>query len=178
MAFVLALTSTAYACTVFRGQMKVRGLDVTGHTTHEVVWVGNNTGMGWCTKTGHANANGTNDTAADIYVQVSGYNDGPGGCADSQLPQTSPPLDYDVTFIDRAFSSGSFVKDCMAVGGDVGTKKIGDISIDSTGFGSGNYNIGSAVANQNFNPYQAAVCVSDTVYSPSLYGMQVPLDIL
>lgn len=185
VACVLALASTAYACTVFKGQMKVRGLDVSGHETHEVRWVGNNTGMGYSCRTGHANANGANDAANDIYVEVSGYNDGTGGCADSKLPQNGSDgrvLDYDVTFIDKAFettSSGTFFrKDCMAVGGDLGTKKIGDISIDSTGFGSGNYNIGSAIANQNKNPWQAGVCVSDTNYSPSLYGMQVALDIL
>lgn len=181
-AVVLAMASAAYACTVFKGQIKVRGLDVAGHETHVATAVGNNSGMGWCSISGHANANGTNDSANDIYVEVGPFG-GSTNCPASKLPATTSTLKYAVTIVDRGFYTDSggnlfFNRDCMAVGGHSATKKIGDITIDSNGVGSGNYNIGAAEANQNANPYEAGVCVSDTKYNPSLYGNQVPLMIL
>lgn len=182
LACALALVSTAYACTEFEGVLKVRGLDVSGHETHVATVAGNGTSMNYCSVSGHANADGTNDSANDIYVEVSAYG-GSSSCPASKLPATTSTLKYAVTVVDKAFytdSKGNFsrVKDCMAVGGDTGTKKIGDITVDSSGFGSGYYNIGSMTANQNANPYEAGVCVSDTKYSPSLYGNQAPLAIL
>lgn len=164
---ILGLSSAAWACTVFKGQMKVRG-DWPGHETHVVTAVGNNTGMGWCSLTGHANANGVYDSGNDIYVEVS---QAPSSCGGHKLPSN---LNYDVTYVDYGFYKRTLYRDCMAVGGHSKTVKIGDISVDSNGFGSGYYNIPAGPV-QDGAPWEAGVCVSDINYNPSLYGNQAPV---
>lgn len=176
MAVVLGLASTAWACTVFKGQMKVRG-DWPGHESHTVTAVGNNSGMGWCSLTGHANADGVYDSSNDIYVEVS---QAPSSCGGHKLPASGTDLGsagllkYAVTYVDYGFKSRSLYRNCMAVGGHSNTVKVGDIKVDSSGFGSGYYNIPGGPV-QDGSPWEAGVCVSDTNYNPSLYGNQAPV---
>lgn len=182
----LAMASAAFACTVFLGRMTVWGDadtngDGSGFDSRATV-VGNATGMGYCSMSGYAYSYpaGSND----IYIRVEAYG-GSTNCPASKLPATgSDPrgdgikLDYDVTYVNYGFYNSSLYRDCMAVGGHTSTVKIGDITVDSNGLGGGYYGIPDGAPAQDGTPYEAGVCVSDTNYSPSLYGNQAPVVVL
>ena len=172
IATVLSLSSAAFACTVYKGKLTLQG----DQSTSTVTAVGNNSNMGYCSiSNSYAYAN---DVSGRVKVTVAPAST----ClvnGSNKLPATTSTLKYAVTYISYAFNNSSMVKDCMAVGGDAGTTKIGDITIDSNGNGGGVwYNLPSPLPIQNGSPYEAGVCVSDTKYSPSLYGIQAPLVVI
>lgn len=172
VAAVLALTSAAWACTVFKGKLTLQG----NASTSTVTATGNNSGMGFCSITNsYAYSNGS---GGSVKVTV-----GPASstCGGHKLPATGSEtnLAYKVTYVDYGFYNSSLNRDCMYNGGHSTRIVLGDITVDSNGNGGGGwYSIPGSHPAQNGSPYEAGVCVSDTKYGPSLYGIQAPLVIL
>lgn len=169
VALVLALTSVAFACTEFRGKMVVTG----GGGTSTVY--GNGSSMGY-SSTCSSTAGAKGSSGSTITVTVSSASS---TCNSKTLPAYS---NYKVTFIGGGAytwngSGWARQKDCMYNGGDVGTTTIGSMSVSSTGYGTGSYSLPSGLT-KNSSSDLSAVCVSDPVYNPSLYGNQAPIAII
>lgn len=166
---ILALASAAFACTEFRGTMTVQG-DVS---TSTVTVIGNGTSMNYCSRSGKAYAY---KDFGDVKITVSPASS---SCGGHKLPG---PYTYTATFLQDAYYNGTRYYDCMAVGGDTGTVKIKDdngssgFPVDANGNGGPKwFNLPNGLLSGYGTPYEAGVCVSDTTYSPSLYGNQAPV---
>lgn len=103
-------------------------------------------------------------------------------CGSHKLPSA---YTYGVSFISNGFNSDTFdtTRNCMWNGGHPdrialrNSSGSAQIVVDSTGFGSGTYNIPSGLPKNSF-PDEASVCVSDSNTSPSTYGNAAPLAIV
>ncbi len=169
---VLGLSSTAWACTVFKGKMTVTG---NAASTSATIY-GNNSGMGHCGLSGFAKSN----TPGSVFVSVA---PAVSSCSGSHsLPNG---FTYAVSYISQGFNNGTYdtSRDCMWNGGTLGRIALYNSSNTaviavSGGSGSGTYNLPSGLAAQNAAPYEGAVCVSDTNTTPSTYANAAPLIIL
>ncbi len=170
-ATVLAVATTAFACTTYRGSETVTK---TGSSTA----IGSNSGMTYC--------NGVTDGATassgnSITVAVA-----PATCGGTsyQLPSNT----YDVSFINNKaytmpFSSWILDQangDCMAVGGSTGTVILKTGWSITTGTASTSVTLPTGLTTDHNNPSgtRSGVCVSDTSTPMSSYGMEVPLKII
>lgn len=172
IAVVLGLSSTAWACTVFKGKMTLKG---NAASTSSTIY-GNNTGMGHCGLSGFAKAN----TPGSVFVSVA---PAVSSCSGSHsLPNG---YTYAVSYISQGFNNGVYDlnRDCMWNGGTTGRIALYNssgsalISV-SGGSGSGTYNLPSGLAKQDAAPYEGAVCVSDTNTTPSTWANAAPVIIL
>ncbi len=176
---VMALASTAFACTVFRGTMKARG----NATTDVVTVIGNNVGMGYCNGaiSGFAKATKSSGAVAILLQPAS-------TCLNSSGVNKLPQDTYSVDFINGAAyttdSSGTTTRklDCMTPGGDAGTTNIGSIAVDSGGYslktdgtrGSRSYALPSGLT-ANGPSDESGLCVSD---SSAVDANQAPIVIV
>lgn len=169
---VLGVASTAWACTVFLGSMTVQG----NASSSTITFYGSGTGMT------HSCLSGTGASATSpgsVKVTVRGINN---SCGNHKLPSN---YTYGVSFISDGFNGNTFdtTKNCMWNGGTTGRIALKNssgsstISVDSTGFGTGTYNLPSGLPKNSY-PNEAAVCVSDKNTSPSTYGNAAPLAII
>lgn len=157
VAVTLLLASAAFACTIFKGTMKV-----TAPNGSSVTAVGNNSGMAHCSVSGTATVPTGNAT---LNIQISPT---VGACA-SQLSNGT----YDIFWLNaEAYTkvpTRRYVIDCM--GSPPGTK-VGTVTVTS-GSGSANVNVNSLVANSPVG--ESAVCVSD---NGAFTGNQAPVTVL
>lgn len=167
VAAVLAISSAAFACTVYRGKMTVQGSGGTG-TTYAI---GNNSGMAYCSNTPAAKTgNGAEvpnatpgGTITVTVAPVSICKGGLLGMTPNQLPSGTT---YQITWLaGRGIPQGGSV-DCMVSNGDNGTHINGsDMTVSSSGDG--------ADTSDTFIPSvgENSVCVGKHGHA---YGMQVP----
>lgn len=184
-AVVLLLSSTAWACTVWKGKMTVTVNDTRTGTGGTVNGWGANSGMQNCpTKPweGQARAHvgdSTGHVGSGVTVTVAGTTSTEVGICASKLAANT----YDVNFLNTG--TGDFVgegaartwaHDCMT-GGHPKTFKIGSISVDSNGNGSvtiAEIKKPAAMGNEitDLPGTESAICVSDANASQ---GMQNPV---
>ncbi len=155
---VLALASTAFACTTYKGRFTVQGNGYTGKTA-----VGKNISgqMSWCEPVPTAAMPGSNGSTWNVRAHVSPQT---GSCAAS-LPDNT-------YYVDLQMGTG-YVGDCMhgASGNTtLGTMKVrGGYSVDSSGNWVWYY--------YDFakSPGEATICVSD---AGAYFGNQMAADVL
>lgn len=172
VAVVMAMASIASACTVFLGSMTVQG----NSSTNAITFYGNGTGMGHTCKSG-SRASAT--SPGSVKVTVRGINN---SCGNHKLPSA---YTYGVSFVSNGFNGDIFdtSRNCMWNGGHPDSIALynssgsAQIVVDSTGFGTGTYNIPSGLPKNSY-PDEASVCVSDANTSPSTYGNSAPLAIV
>ncbi len=183
---VLALSSTAFACTVFKGKTTIQG-DASSATS---TVYGKDSGMAYCGGNGGAKAFTTVDSTNDVGVLIEPNN--LSGCTNKLGVNFS---EYDVNFVNftdagepgfKRDSSGNYILnekgDCMSpvLPGVVG---IGKIKVDSGGFslksdgtrGSRSYNFNAGTTKTwtaNSSSDASGVCVSD---SNANEGTMVPI---
>ncbi len=147
IAFILALSSAAYACTTFKGDMTVSGRTSSTGT-------GSNSGMNYCGGTTPAKAGVTKGTAFTVSVAPST------ACANNLGTITA-----DVNYKMGAGPPGT--NDCMTDTIPIyGVKNIGTIAIVS-GSKSGSYTIPTTESGTG----DVQICVSK---SDGTIGMQIP----
>lgn len=147
IAFIAVLSSAAYACTVYRGNMTVSG-------TASSTGTGDNSGMGYCGGTTPPNAGATKGTAFTVSVAPST------ACA-SSLGTITVDVNY------KMGPGGPRTTDCMTDTVPIfGVNKIGTMSITS-GSASGSYTIPTTESGTG----DVQICVSR---SNGSLGMQVP----
>jgi hypothetical protein len=170
---VLGITSAAWACTVFVGSMTLKG----NASTSSITFYGNGTSMGHKCKAG----TGTSaNSPGSVTVTVRGTNTT--NCGASKLPSS---YTYGVTFISDGFNGDIYdtSRDCMWNGGHsqsiilYNSSGSSTIGVDSTGYGTGTYNLPSGLP-ANSSPNEAAVCVSDKNTNPSTYANAARLVVL
>lgn len=150
MALVLALSSVAYACTVFKGDMTVSG-------TSSSTGTGDNSGMGYCDGITPPKAGVTRGTAFTVSVAPSTNTN----CV-AQLSDMTAHVNYKM-----GAGPPSTGTDCMSSLRDMGGEiQIGTMAI-SGGKGSGTYTIPSTEAKTG----DVQICVSS---SGGGSGMQIP----
>lgn len=179
VAAVLAFMSTAYACTVWVGQVKVTGNGGTGTVTA----IGNKSNMGWKSlPSGTAKVSGSspsltlsvNADPGDSTNKLPRFNTNGTVRAYYLIwdPYTGPTDGMHPTHTTWKF-------DCMY--GDQFGQHFGPVSVNSDGSGGGWTIKPSATSNRTpkdangvyFN--EAAVCISDT---GQVYGNQVPVTVV
>ncbi len=149
MALVLALSSVAYACTVFKGDMTVSG-------TSSSTGTGDNSGMGYCDGITPPKAGVTRGTAFTVSVAPSTNTK----CV-AQLSDMTAHVNY------MMGAGPPTTTDCMSSRADLGGEiQIGTMPI-SGGKGSGTYTIPSTQTQTG----DVQICVSD---SSGFSGMQIP----
>ncbi len=149
MALVLALSSVAYACTTFKGDMTVSG-------TSSSTGTGNNSGMGYCQNITPGKAGVTKGTAFTVSVAPSTNSN----CA-AQLSNMTADVNY------MMGAGPPTTTDCMDSFRDMGgEKQIGSMSI-SNGSGSGSYTIPTTQTKTG----DVQICVSSDGGGT---GMQIP----
>ncbi|HVE47475.1 MAG TPA: hypothetical protein VNA57_12115 [Acidimicrobiales bacterium] len=160
---VLTLASAAIACTTYRGKFSVTG---SGSST-TANRVGSQSGMNYCATGGDTNVADIQDTSASVSVTVAN--------ATTCLSNGSNKLPPTVTgtFLglnDRIYwiDFNANTTDCMH--GSSGNVTLGNITISSTGAGSGTYNFGSAPPLGD-----GIVCVSDTNF---VHGNEVDVNVI
>ncbi len=150
IAVVLALSSVAYACTTFKGDMTVTGSPSSTGT-------GNNSGMGYCDNITPGKAGVTKGTAFTVSVAPS-----TNAKCNAQLSNMTADVNYKM-----GAGPPSTGTDCMSTllrtGGE---KNIGKMSI-SNGSGSGSYTIPTSQSGTG----DVQICVSS---SGGGSGMQIP----
>lgn len=170
MIAVVALPAPPAEAFVAKGAMELEG----NASTSRVRSNGSNSGYLLCSLSGYAYA-----TAVDGFVKVS-LQPADASCGSHKLPATnsSVGLTYKVTYVDYGFYNGTVNRLCQYNGAHESTIVLGDITVNSQGYGSGTYRIPGVHPVQNGNPWEASVCVSDSKYSPSIYGIHAPLAII
>ncbi len=161
VAIALAMSSAAYACTVYRGKMVVVGSDGS-----RSIAVGNNANMGYCSLQGGAKSPATNGSFK-VYVDPADT------CLKNGSNKMPARTDYVIRWMYKGFTynSSGYTRagDCMP-GGSGTTIKTG-ATVDSNGFSPVyGFSWSSVTAN---NPGEArGVCFGD----PSAFvGNQAPL---
>lgn len=152
VAVVLALASTAYACTTWQGSLTVEGTGTSSVTAH-----GRNFEMAYCwygAPTGTANMDDNVSGTIDLIVDQSSS-----ACNSTKLPQNS----YDIRWTTGTWDPNNpGVNDCMDT-----TDTNSNVSVDGNGDGTGS---------ATFDPGSVGtiqVCVVN-----GNYGMQVPVSVV
>lgn len=164
MAGVLLLTSTAFACTAFRGRFTVTP---TAPGTGSVTAVGSNSGMNYCAgPTGTATFAAPYDFTAAVTAAA-----GITGCNGGNGSKLSPGL-YTVTYNygTSVNNNGQYIatiNDCM----NLSTRQLGSMVVDANGDGSGSYRLPASLNNIG----DAQICVSDPTGGQ---GNQVPVKLI
>lgn len=177
-ATVLALASSAYACTAFRGVLELTGNKSgawPGSPTSKTIGA-NNGGMAHCngSPTGYARATQTSGLV-DVLVRPTVSGD---GCHSSTNKLAGGT--YDVNYVNGAAFSGdvpgsyrNYLIDCMSEDGTT-VKNLGVLTIDSAGYslkadgtrGAQNYPLGNSATTNNVDPVtnkpldESAICVA------------------
>lgn len=166
VAVVLALSSVAFACTVFKGKMTVQGSGGTGTTSA----IGNNSGMGYCNNAAAANTgngaevpNAAPGGTITVTVAPATICKDMLGLGTNKLPSGTT---YEITWLaGRGVPQGGSV-DCMVPNGDNGNHINGsDMTVSSAGNGSDTSDTFTPSVGEN------SVCVGK---HGSSSGMQVP----
>lgn len=174
---VLAVSSAAWACTVFQGKMVVTGNAGTGS-----VRVIGNGAMSWCP--GYPMGKAKSNLGGTVTITLSKAGIEGDGC----VPRKSrlPAGTYDVNYVNGAAftrsdkkdknnddGSRDWIIDCMSPA-DPPTLTIGGMTIDDYGKGTGTYSL--PPFGQLSGPTdEAAICVSDRLGN---YGQQAPVSIV
>ncbi|HSH62419.1 MAG TPA: hypothetical protein VK988_22770 [Acidimicrobiales bacterium] len=196
VAVVLAMASTAYACTIFSGSITITGSDTapagfpTAGNGSSVAW-GSGKNMTYCVggnPTGYAYAPVGSGTAK---VTVAKH--------DCGGPKKLPEGFYDVNFLNLGaftnYSDRNWVRDCMStefsadLGGSPGvraadTYKVGSMTVDANGSGTTTVNLKAATPNKTTSPSglvpteEAGICVSTPAGPGTPHGMQGPITII
>lgn len=197
---VLAVASAAVACTTFKGTAEVKNQNQTGNKGNTIA-KGLNSGMNYCTGWPKDGPDGPANAQVDDSVVVTVSANTSADCNTSKLTEGTDR--YQVNFVnyERQFIRGNFVDvpgfdvsatgaytrraDCMTPNnsGVVNISGGFTFDVDSTGFGTGTYQIPRKTTNPNNNgdvrPNTAtdasAICISDSGAST---GNQVPLRIV
>ncbi len=149
MALVLALSSVAYACTVFKGDMTVTGSPSSTGT-------GDNSGMGYCQGITPSKAGVTKGSAFTVSVAPSTNSN-----CNAKLSDMTADVNY------KMGAGPPETTDCMStVLRTGGEKNIGKMSI-SGGSGSGSYTIPTSQSGTG----DVQICVSSSMGGS---GMQIP----
>lgn len=178
VALLLALSSIAFACTVFKGQMTVTG---DNNSSHTMTVVGDGESFMVRCKTlfnddDSVEPESEEDGTGDVTLEVDPHSSS--DCGTHQLDD-SGALPYDVRFSEGAayveddsdgiFGDDDRQLDCMGQDG----VDIGDMDI-TNGSGSGTYDIPND-APANAAGEASAICVTDKTASE---GQQAPLIIV
>lgn len=159
IAGVLLMTSTAFACTVFKGRFTVTPSAPGG--SGSVTAVGNNSGMGYC----GSGPSGTAQFATGgggFSAVVAPDNT---GCNGSKLPaglytitwSPGPSVNNNNVYDPR-------INDCM----NLSKNQLGTMVVDTNGDGSGSYTLSAPSGD-------AQICVSDPTGGR---GNQVPVKVI
>ncbi len=180
LAAFLALSSAAYACTTFYGKITVTG--TSGSTTA----YGNQTTHGYCSGPVSNSPNGAKAHSSDsITVAVAS------GTASCPISGALPGKTYDVNFLNTtsAYTCSSTcattgttytpganfttTDNCMddTNGNPAHGSRLGTMSVNSSGTGSGSYTLPSSLTN-NGSTNASNVCVSDNT---GLNGIEAPI---
>ncbi|HSH62343.1 MAG TPA: hypothetical protein VK988_22365 [Acidimicrobiales bacterium] len=202
VAVLLAMASTAYACTIFQGSITITGNGTapagfpTAGNGSSVAW-GSGKNMTYCVggnPTGYAYAQ--DGSAGTATVAVAEHACAGTADTDDQLPAGT----YDVNFLNQGaftnYSNRNWVQDCMSDsisgGGSTNpavqaaaTYKVGSMTVDSTGSGTSTVNLNALLPNTTTSPSglvpteEAGICVSSPARSrPIPLGMQGPITII
>lgn len=188
----LVLSSTAYACTIWRGQMTV---NKTGSTATVKGWGEGSIGMQHCPGRpwdGAVSVDADTDSVDVVVAPVGNDGNALTNCyrsGDNHLNQSGSSVTYDINFINTGFAdfvgigaARDWNHDCMT-NGSSGWFKIGTITINSAGSGSAS-NVAIDKSNNHPNGQagiadlpgtESAICVSAPNASE---GMQNPITVI
>ncbi len=168
LAAAAALTSTAFACTFFKGTLTITG----NSSTTSVTATGDGSNMGYSSIT-----SGIAKASSGGSVKVS-----TGAVGTNKLPPSTQTRTYQVNFYNSVYPNSpgftnhtTWKTDCMT--GDAGGQLGSNVTIDNTGKIVGQpktFTLPTGLTSDKA-PAESAVCVSD---NSALYGNQAPLTIL
>lgn len=166
---VVVLAGTAYACTNYRGKMKVTGDVGTG--TVEAVGLSQSGGMNFCSdprNTGPAELDGVPQGGSGSPVGTITIEVTVGTCN-----STTTQLDagtYTVSW------TSNFARDCMAQVGGTPEAVLGTFEVDTSGNGGPTDYTLPAVATSALDT--AGVCLTSTTQAGALQGNKAPINVI
>lgn len=164
VAVALALASTAYACTTYRGYFTIKGYNQPSSTAVGANGTNPNGGMRYCNDIVPAQAKVPKAYITDFTATV-----GPASsCLVNGVNKLRPSSvlgTYDINYQ----AGTAYYGDCMS--GSSNITRLGGMTVDSNGNGSGSYNLVSSST-----PLGAGdLCISDRA---AYDGNQMPIEVI